>query len=94
MKKEIFESRIDSKVIDQILEASKKGLLYSGEYLQKDNTVCDVCGKSDQKKIILSICRNKEELENDPLGGEVFIFGKTCFRKTFLIVSIKELVGA
>lgn len=92
MKK--FETRIDGKVIDKILEASKNGLLFAYDSEIKDNTICDVCGKSEQRKIILSICKNRDQMDGDPMSGEVYIFGKTCYHKTFLLGTIDSLIGA
>lgn len=78
--KALFDSKADElKTLFQ--DAKDKGLLYLSSFQTMDNTTCSRCGCSESKKIVVSICKDKQTLENDPMGGEVYLFGQTCWNK-------------
>ena len=71
---------------EKMKAAKAAGLLYVEEQ-GRSNVACDSCGKSEMKSMIVSICPDKQTFEDDPCGGEVYIFGTTCWR------AVKKEVG-
>jgi hypothetical protein len=72
-------------------KAKIAGLLVIEESEHKSNLPCDVCGKNgDFCYVAVVIHTNKETMENDPMSGEVYIFGQTCWNK--IGMRVKNLV--
>lgn len=75
-----FESRVSNSVIAKIKIAKKNNLLIIEQ--QKTNLQCDVCGKEETMNyFILVVHSNKEDMVGDPMSGEVYRFGSSCYKK-------------
>lgn len=69
--------RLTQSSKDSIVRASKERRLY----ITKGGTTeqhCDRCGKAEPG-IIVSVCSSLQDVLNDPMSGEIFLFGSKCF---------------
>ena len=66
-------------VIKKMQVAKAEGRLYVASQ-GKTNLVCDACGETNVRFHVVSICDNKAEKAEDPMSGEVYVFGASCFK--------------
>lgn len=85
-----FQTRLTAEIMNKIQAAFRAGLLV--QEVQKTNLHCDICGKEEPANFhILSICKDKEQIKNDPMSGDVYTFGTTCFKRIVKPILFKEV---
>ncbi|WP_374028316.1 hypothetical protein ACES2J_08265 [Bdellovibrio bacteriovorus] len=75
-------SKLSSKQITMIKNASAKGLIFYDHEHGKVSSdwPCDHCGKRHPKHC-LSIHSSKEQMESDPMSGDIIFLGSACYQK-------------
>jgi hypothetical protein len=73
-------SRITDEVIFAMQQAKAQDTLYISSPQRISDTCCDVCGHADRELVVVSICTDQAQMTNDPMSGDVYTFGKTCYK--------------
>jgi hypothetical protein len=66
------------EVVARMRSAKANGLLYV-KVMGKTNLTCDACGETKASFTVVSICKDKSDFDSDPMSGDVYIFGATCW---------------
>lgn len=70
-----------SKLIQRnLILAAGEGRLFIEVDFPSYDYLCENCGKKEPT-VLLSICANQDDLENDPCSGEIVWLGSECFRQ-------------
>lgn len=76
-----FQSRVTEEVMMQMAKAKIAGLLYI-ETQERTNLECDQCGKNQvMNYVVVGIHTDKETMVDDPISGDMFTFGQSCWNK-------------